>query len=247
MRYTILLGGALLGLLLPPGVGAQEASQPTGQRSVGSIDPTDQNPQFPVTPGTAFSVGGFVGYQDGLSFQAIGIAHNFARGVPFQARLRLARTSVEPGSAPDARRIFINNATNGTPKEKGSTWDFGLDALYPTGARSNFFAGVRHTRFKANFKYVGGNEDFDVTSSHWGLAAGMEAAYPVGAKMALVISGGAEYFFSSRLTGHDTSYSPDGDNVNPREDYTYSDADAAVDQPKLRPLVLLGFTYRLGR
>ena len=127
------------------------------------------------------------------------------------------------------------------------TWDFGFDGLYPTGARSNFFAGVRYSRFKANFKYVGGNEDFDVTSSHWGLAAGMEAAYPMGSKMALVISGGAEYFFSSRLTGHDTSYSPDGDDVNPRKEYTYSDADAAVDQPKLRPIVLLGLTYRLGK
>ena len=152
-----------------------------------------------------------------------------------------------PGSAPDARKIFINDATNGTPKEAGITWDMGLDGLYPTGPRTAFFGGVRYTRFKANFKYVGGNEDFDVTSTHWGLAAGMEAEFPMGPRMSLLVSGGGEYFFSSRLTGHDTSYSPDGDNVNPRKDYTYSDADHAVDQPIFRPVALVGFSYRLGR
>jgi hypothetical protein len=154
---------------------------------------------------------------------------------------------VEPGSAPDARKIFINDATNGTPKEAGSTWDLGVDGLYPMGPRTSFFGGVRYTRFKANFKYVGGNEDFDVTSAHWGLAAGMEAEFPMGPRMSLLVSGGGEYFFSSRLSGHDTSYSPDGDNVNPRKDYTYNDADDAVDQPVLRPVALVGFTYRLGR
>jgi hypothetical protein len=66
-------------------------------------------------------------------------------------------------------------------------------------------------------------------------------------RMSLLISGGAEYFFSSRLSGHDTSYSPDGDDVNPRKDYTYNDADEAVDQPTLRPVALVGFSYRLGR
>ena len=69
----------------------------------------------------------------------------------------------------------------------------------------------------------------------------------MGPKMSLLLAGGGEYFFSSRLTGHDTSYSPDGDDVNPREDYTYSDADDAIDQPIFRPVALLGFSYRLGR
>jgi hypothetical protein len=153
---------------------------------------------------------------------------------------------VEPGSPSEARKIFINDATNGTPREKGSTWDLGLDGLYPMGSRTHVYGGVRYTRFKANFRYVGGNEDFDVTSSHWGLAGGMEAEFPMGRRTSLLVSGGAEYFFSSRLTGHDTSYSPDGDDVNPRKDYTYTDADDAVDQPVLRPVILLGMRYRLG-
>ena len=114
------------------------------------------------------------------------------------------------------------------------------------GERTNFFGGVRYSSFTANFKYVGGNEDFDVTSSHWGAAAGLEAEFPMGQRMSLILSGGAEYFFSSRLTGHDTSYSPDGDNVNPREDYSYSDADDAVGQPTFRPILLVGVSYKLG-
>jgi hypothetical protein len=35
------------------------------------------------------------------------------------------------------------------------------------GDRNLLYVGLRHSRFKANFKFVGGNEDFDVTSTHW--------------------------------------------------------------------------------
>lgn len=55
----------------------------------------------------------------------------------------------------------------------------------------------------------------------------------------------ADYFFSSRLTGHDTSYGPGGDDVNPREDFTYSHADSAIGQPKLRFRLMIGFSYRI--
>lgn len=68
----------------------------------------------------------------------------------------------------------------------------------------------------------------------------------MGPRTSLVLSGGGEYFFSGRLTGHYTSYSPDGDDVNPREDYDYSDADDAVGQPTWRPVALFGVRYRLG-
>jgi hypothetical protein len=214
------------------------------ERGVLSEEP---NPQFVGSTSSRFSLGGFLGYQNGVSFQVFGTARNFAQGFPFQARFRLARTSLEPGSAPAARKIFINDATNGTPKESGKTWDMGLDGLYPIGARTNFVGGVRYSSFTANFNFVGGNEDFDVTTRQWGLAAGLEAEFPMSSKMSLLISGGGEYFFSSRLSGHDTSYSPDGDNVNPRKDYAYSDADNAVNQPVLRPVALIGFSYRLGR
>ena len=167
--------------------------------------------------------------------------------LPRTVRLRMGRTHSAPGSAPDARRIFINEATNGTPMKSGRTLDLGLDAVLPRGDRNLLYVGLRHSRFKANFKFVGGNEDFDVTSTHWGIASGLERAYTMGQRTDLILSGGLEYYRSARLSGHDTSYSPDGENVNPRQDYSYTDADQAVSQPKLRPVVVVGIRRRLGR
>jgi hypothetical protein len=247
MRAISILSGAVLALVLAIPAGAQTSVTVEANGRGQTPAPTDPEPQLAQSFGRHLSVGTFLGFQSGFSLHVFGRIEDFAEGFPLQARFRVARTSVEPGSAPDARKIFINDATNGTPRESGSTWDLGLDGLYPMGARIHLFGGVRYTRFKANFKYVGGNEDFDVTSNHWGVAGGMEAEFPMSRSTSLLLSGGAEYFFSSRLTGHDTSYSPDGDNVNPRKDYTYSDADDAVDQPVLRPVVLLGVSYRLGR
>jgi hypothetical protein len=198
-------------------------------------------------PAASFFAGGLAGFQGGPSLQAFVQVQDFAQGLPIKARFRVARTLVEPGSAPDARRIFINDATNGTPQKKGHTLDLGVDGLYPLGRRTYLFAGMRHTRFTANFNFVGGNEDFDVTSAQWGLGGGMEASFPMSPKMDLILSAGGEYFFPARLTGHDTSYAPDGDNVNPRKDYTYADAEAAVNQPTWRPAGVVGISYRLGR
>jgi hypothetical protein len=86
-----------------------------------------------------------------------------------------------------------------------------------------------------------------VVSSHWGIALGAETSYPMSARTALMVSGGFELFKSSRLSGHDTSYSPDGDNANPREDYRHTNADDAVAQPSLRPGLMVEVRYRLGR
>jgi hypothetical protein len=97
--------------------------------------------------------------------------------------------------------------------------------------------------FTANFKYVGGNEDFDVTSSQFGLGGGLETHFPLVPNLYMVFGAGAEYFFEGTLKGHDTSYSPDGDDVNPREDFSYSDADEAVNQPKIIGRFMLGINY----
>lgn len=193
------------------------------------------------------SAGALVGFQNGVSIQAFGTVRDLAQGLPLAFRLRLGRTGLDPGSPSEARRIFINNATNGTPVESGRTWDAGFDLVFPHGPRSRFYAGVRHTSFRGNFKFVGGNEDFDVTTTQWGLGAGLEGAYPMTPRMDLILSGGAEWYRAAQLRGHDTVYSPGGESVNPREDYTYDDADKAVHQPKLRPTLLLGVSYRLGR
>ena len=46
-------------------------------------------------------------------------------------------------------------------------------------------------------------------------------------------------------TGLWHKYTPDGIDDNPRNAYTYEDADSVVNQPKLAPSVSLGFSYRL--
>ncbi len=198
--------------------------------------------------GALFSAGLVTGYNSGFGVQAFGVASNFAEGFPLQARLGLGLTSVDAGSPPDARRVFINNATNGIPEERGQTLDVTLDVGYPVNLfsmkRAFLVGGLRYARFKGNFKYVGGNEDFDVKSSHWGLGAALQSYFAMGGRFDLVFDAGLDYYFSSTLTGHDTAYSPDGTAVNPREDYTYSDADAAIGQPKFRPTLMVGVNYR---
>ncbi len=193
-----------------------------------------------------FSAGGLIGFENGFGIQAFGTVRNLAQGLPAAIRLRLGRTGVNPGSASEARRIFINNATNGTPVSSGRTLDAGLDVVIPRGRRTQIYAGVRHSSFKGRFVYVGGNEDFDVTSSQWGLGGGIEGTFPMTRTMALVVSGGAEWFPPTSLYGHDTSYSPNGEDVNAREDFAYADADRAIGQPKLRPTIMLGLSYRFG-
>ncbi len=204
--------------------------------------------QTPSRRSAEFAAGLQLGYAAGFSIQAHGVAAGFAQGFPLRTRLGIGYTSVEPGQALDARRVFINNNTNGTPEERGRVWDFKFDLLFPVDVlslqRAYAFGGVRHARFNANFRFVGGNEDFDVRSNHWGFGGGLETYFGVSPRLDMILTGGLEYFFASTLTAHDTAYSPDGDDVNPREDYTYADADAAVGQPKFAPTLLMGLSYR---
>jgi hypothetical protein len=171
----------------------------------------------------------------------------FTPSFPVTARLGIGYTSLDAGEPLDARSVFINDATTGVPQESGRAWSLEFDVLYPVRVfslrRSHAYGGIRYAHFNGNFKFVGGNEDFDVTSNHWGIGAGLESYFWMSRKIDLVVSAGLDYFFSSRLSGHDTSYSPDEANVNPRNEYTYSDADAAVGQPKLEPLIMFGFRY----
>lgn len=194
-----------------------------------------------------FSIGFRGGYNAGVGFEAFGTVSNFAVGFPLALRLGISRTDVEPGRAWDARRIFINDATNGDPEKKGNTLAVKLDFLLPVNTsvpNTLAYAGIRHSRFTGNFNFVGGNEDFDITSGQWGLGVGLESSFAMSRNVDFVINGGMDHFFSATLSGHDTSYSPDGEDVNGRNDYTFADADAAVAQPKWEPVVMLGIAYR---
>ncbi|MEE4213508.1 MAG: hypothetical protein V2I34_00480, partial [Bacteroidales bacterium] len=156
----------------------------------------------------------------------------------------------------DARRIFINNATNGVPEKQGSAFNYRLDFLLPKTIfgvdNSYLLIGPRYTSFKGNFKYIGGNEDFDVVSRLWGIGAGFENRFRVSNRLEIVFSTGLDYYFPATLKGHDTAYSPDNDNINPRDDnqngdieFTYKDADRAINQPKFVPRAMIGLSFVL--
>jgi hypothetical protein len=197
------------------------------------------------------AVGFSLGHNGGPGVKIHGLISDFAQGFPLSAKVTIGYTSVNPGNAADARRIFINDATNGTPEQSGRTWDFRGDFLYKmkwfSPARTYIYAGVRYVSFLGNFKFIGGNEDFDVTSNQWGIGTGLEMYFPISARMDLVSTAGIDYFIASELQGHDTTYSPDGENINIQHDYTYTDADRAINQPTVEFLIMIGLNYHLGR
>ena len=176
-----------------------------------------------------------------------GIISNPASGFPMHVKLGAGYLSTSPGSSADARRIFINDATNGVPESSGSITSFELTFLYPLKllslSEAYVYGGPRYTSFKANFKYIGGNEDFDVRSNQWGLGSGVEAYFPINPRFDFSLTTGVDYMFAGNLQGHDTMYSPDATTGNERDDYTYEDADAAINQPKLELALMLGVRY----
>lgn len=203
-----------------------------------------------------FTGGIITGYNRGFGIQANLTAHNFARDFPFLFRFGIGYTFLDPGNAADARRIFINNATNGVPEKKGRSIDYRIDFLLSRaifGVPSSYIVfGPRFSTFRGNFKYVGGNEDFDVTSHQWGIGGSIEHHFRISGKLNLVICYGIDQYFPSTLSGHDTSYSPLNDNVNPQNDnqnddapFTYRDADKAIRQPMFMPRAMIGINFGL--
>jgi hypothetical protein len=200
--------------------------------------------------------GVLIGYNRGLGLQGNVTALQFREGFPFKLRMGLGLTFLNPGDALDARRIFINNNTNGTPEKKGHSFDLRLDFMLPRrvlGIEESFlYFGPRFSTYTGDFKYVGGNEDFEVRSHQWGLGAGFENHFRMTEKLDLIISYGLDIYAPSTLTGHDTSYSPDNDNVNPRTDnrnddvyFRYNDANRAIRQPFIMPHLMLGVNLGL--
>jgi len=196
------------------------------------------------------------GYNRGLGFQTKVTASNFAPEFPFKLRFGLGYTFLNPGDALDARRIFINNNTNGTPEKHGRSIDLRLDLLVSKTIfninHSYLVFGPRFSAFKGDFKYVGGNEDFEVKSHQWGIGGGIENHFKMAKNLGLIIAYGLDFYVPSTLTGHDTSYSPDNDNINPTRDnqnenvyFIYKDANRAIRQPEFMPYLLFGVSFGL--
>ncbi len=201
-----------------------------------------------------------IGIQTGLnrSFGIVGsfTIHNIAEGLPGNIRFGIGYNRLNPGNAPDARRIFINNATNGVPEKKGKSFDYRVDYMMPHSffnlKDSYLVFGPRYSSFTANFNYIGGNENFDVTSKQWGIGLGAENYFKMTSNLDLIFAVGLDYFFNSALKGHDTQYTPNNDNINARNDnqnndvpFTFKNANKAIKQPQLMPRIMVGVAYHL--
>ncbi len=195
--------------------------------------------------GPKFYGGVSIGYYGGFGIQGNGTISHFVREIPLSFRIGLGYTSIDPGRPVDARKIFINDATNGVPEKSGRVWDMRADFLYPIRlfSHSSIYAGIRYSLFTADFRFIDGNEFFTISNEEFGLGGGLETQFSISSNMYLVFSAGADYYFSGAIYGHDTSYSPDGQDVNPRNDYTFNDADNAINQPKLQPRAMIGINY----
>ena len=191
-----------------------------------------------------------LGYNAGRGADLSLTAVNLFKRFPLRPRLSLRWNAGSGGNAQGARHAFINDNTDGTPQDKSHTWGLKLDMLYPVGLlaghNTQAYFGVRRAWFTGNYRLVGANEDFDVKTSPWGIGMGLETSYPVSRSLSLSLRAGADYFFGSRMYGHDTSYTPSGSGQeNPRAGFSYSDADAAVAQPKFTPIFMAGLQFRL--
>lgn len=195
----------------------------------------------------SFAVGASFGMSNGVGGYLHISTKNFAENFPFSAKLSFGITSLNAGDPLAARKIFINNNTNGIPEQSGRTLTLAMDFLYRYSIlrlhRNYFYFGPRYSMFNGNFNFVGGNEDFDVTADQWGIGVGLENYFRITPIIDLLVNLGYDYYFANTLYGHDTSYTPDGTDLNPREDYTYSDADDAIYQPRHQLKVLLGINY----
>jgi hypothetical protein len=196
---------------------------------------------------TGFNVGLGFGLKGGFSYRATAGISDFARGFPFGLDLSATYSTINPGDPLRARRIFINQNTNGTPEKSGWTWDLRMDFMYnmrPQNVKGLYlFAGPRVSFFTADFNYVDGNEDFEVTSAQWGVGVGAKGVFSITPSLDLTMTAGVDGYFPATLYGHGTTYTPDDMNVNAKEEFTYKDAAAAIRTPRFQPVLMMGLSY----
>ena len=198
----------------------------------------------PPSQATDFTAGLDLGTEAGFGVHAHGTFRHFTRDLPLSARFTIGYHKTNAGDPYAARRVFINDNTNGTPEDSAKYLQFRFDLTFPLlkigGQQLHLFGGPRYAKYTAEFVYVGGNEDFEVRSNPWGLGLGLESFFPINGRTDFLIRLGVDHFLPADLAGHDTTYTPDGDHINPRDGYDYDSADEAVDQPKTEILVMLG-------
>jgi hypothetical protein len=188
----------------------------------------------------------------GLGARGEVMAYDVFRSVPLGFMFGFGYTRVDPGDALFARKVFINQNDNGTPEKSGYFLDFKLDAIWffhvKGYERVGIFGGLRHDMFRGDFRYVGGNEDFEVRADDWGLGIGGRGEMRLSRTFSLVGSVGLDFYPVSTLNGHDATYSSNGGNTNARDDgngntYGWKDADKAINQPRLMPSLMVGVAW----
>ena len=150
----------------------------------------------------------------------------------------------------DARHVFINNNSNGTPAEDGHSWQLRLDLTAPRRPRRHGAGQPRLRRAQGllhrHLRLRRRQRELRRHRSSLGRRPGPRHGLRDRHRVDFTVGLGADYYFDSTLEGHDTSYSPDDDNVNPHEDYDWNSADDAINQPSLEIVGLIGVRWRLG-
>ena len=202
----------------------------------------------PEFPDLQVSGGMAVGYDIGLPLFGYLLFEHVSEDLPLAFRFSLSQSFLLDAGDPQlARQVFVNQNSDGVPGKSASQWELGADVLDPVHLfsmhRSYLFAGIRYSMFTSSFEFIGGDEVFDVHANQLGLTAGAESYFRMSQRVDLLFSVGGVYYFPATLAGHDAAYSPDGTIVNQRENYTYADADRAINQPKIEPKILVGVNY----
>ncbi|MBB6481209.1 hypothetical protein [Spirochaeta isovalerica] len=158
----------------------------------------------------------------------------------------------EPGNAEEARKIFINDNQGGNIQEYGLSLMVALDAGWKIPVKDNLTAELTVSglinHYQAHFAFIGNNEAFSVKSTGWGvgLGGGLRMGFSR-SRTSISVKAGLEFFPKTRIDAHGTFYyNPDGLDDSPRQDYTYDDADSAINQPFFRPYVQVGFLFPVG-
>ena len=249
---VVLVAGLLFG-----GTAAAQTSTPAKGPAKGTPKPTTSAPKAPVNASAdapsrknsgIFTGGLQVGYYDGMSVHGSITFDNISDAFPLGLRFGYGVTWSNAGDALAARRVFIDNNTNGTARQHGKNSDLRFDVTHPVKVfklqNTKAFGGVRWNDYTGYFEYIGGNETFDVNGNQWGVGGGLETAYALSPLVDLTFSVGLDYFFKSQLNGHDSYYWPDGTDTNGIGNYTYADADEAINQRDFDLRTLMGVSYK---
>lgn len=195
------------------------------------------------------------GYYDGPSVEGVWGLNDIFEKVPLGFELGLGYSWTPTGNGTLARMVFINQDTGGDDDEQssGGVLDLTVNVTYPlmgTYGPIKFYAfgGPRVERYDVRWEYVGGDEDFDITSWVYGLGGGLRAVMPLSKRFNAMLQLGLDYFPRSSIYGHDATYYPNNSNINARDNgagytYTYQDAEDATTVPHIRPRVMLGIQF----